>query len=104
MALISWRKYRLAWVFIAILCVRGYAQVTSVLESAHGPNAPAQENRSYVVLVSLDGIRYDYATALCAKNLQALGKEGGNRSGWHDSGLSVAHLSQSLFDRDWPLS
>jgi len=73
----SWRKYRLAWVLIAILCVRGYAQSpTSVLESAHEPNAPAKENRSYVVLVSLDGFRYDYATRYGAKNLEALGKEG----------------------------
>lgn len=70
-------KYRLVWAFIAILCVRGYAQNSiPVLESAHGSNAPAQENNPYVVLVSLDGFRYNYAARHGAKNLQALGSEG----------------------------
>jgi predicted AlkP superfamily pyrophosphatase or phosphodiesterase len=72
-----WRKFRFLWLFVAILCVHGYSQdPTQVLESAHGPNAPTQQNKPYVVLVSLDGFRYDYAERYGAKNLQALGKSG----------------------------
>jgi hypothetical protein len=54
----SRRNHRLVWLFLLILCVHGYAQnPRAVLESAHRPNAPAQENKPYVVLVSLDGFR-----------------------------------------------
>jgi predicted AlkP superfamily pyrophosphatase or phosphodiesterase len=57
----SWRKHRLVWLFVAILCVHVHGQNPApVLESAHGPNTPGQEKKPYVVLVSLDGFRYDY--------------------------------------------
>src|SRR5579863_3743282 len=49
------------------------AQVITV---DHGPNAAAQQSRPYVVMVSLDGFRYDYARKDGAKHLLALGKEG----------------------------
>lgn len=42
----------------------------------HGPNSPAAQKAHYVVLVSLDAFRYDYALRDGAKNLLALGKQG----------------------------
>lgn len=38
-----------------------------VLVSEHGPNSPQQISKHYVVLVSLDGFRYDYAKLYQAK-------------------------------------
>src|SRR5580693_3309647 len=42
----------------------------------HGPNTAAQQAKHYVILVSLDGFRYDYAQEYDAKNLAALGARG----------------------------
>jgi predicted AlkP superfamily pyrophosphatase or phosphodiesterase len=53
------------------LCVA--AQVITV---DHGPNTEAQQAKPYVVLVSLDGFRYDYARKYGAKHLLALAADG----------------------------
>lgn len=42
----------------------------------NGPNAPAQLDKHYVVLVSLDGFRYDYAKKYGATHLLAIGARG----------------------------
>jgi len=42
----------------------------------NGENSPAAQNAHYVVLVSLDGFRWDYAKHYGAQNLLALGKKG----------------------------
>ncbi len=43
-----------------------------VIDVDHGPNSPAQQKKPYVVLVSLDGFRYDYAAKYGATNLQQM--------------------------------
>lgn len=53
------------------LCAR--AQVIAV---DHGPNSPAQIHKHYVVLVSLDGFRYDYPEMYGATHLLAIGARG----------------------------
>lgn len=50
-----------------------FAQVIRV---DHGPNAASQVNKHYVVLVSLDGFRWDYATKYGATHLLAIGARG----------------------------
>jgi predicted AlkP superfamily pyrophosphatase or phosphodiesterase len=61
-------------VFLSLcLTTQSLAQVITV---DHGSNAPAQQAKPYVVLVSLDGFRYDYAGKYGAKHLLALGAEG----------------------------
>ena len=50
--------------------------VTPVLTSEHGANSAAALKQHYVILVSLDGFRYDYAKKYDAKNLQALAAAG----------------------------
>jgi predicted AlkP superfamily pyrophosphatase or phosphodiesterase len=63
---------------VASLCGGGnWAQdVAPVLKSEHGPNSAEQQKKHYVILVSLDGFRYDYAEKYHADNLVALGKAG----------------------------
>src|SRR5580704_15403881 len=61
-------------VLTAVICS---AQSTSiVVEAPNPPNSAAQQAKHYVVLVSLDGFRYDYATKYGAKNLQAMAARG----------------------------
>ncbi len=45
-------------------------------QPAHPLNAPSQQDKPYVLLISLDGFRYDYAQRDHAANLLALGKSG----------------------------
>lgn len=53
------------------------AQSTArVVESPNPPNTAAQQAKHYVVLVSLDGFRYDYAAKYGAKNLLAMAARG----------------------------
>jgi len=47
-----------------------------VLHVDNGPNSAAAQARHYVVLVSLDGFRWDYAKTYGATHLLALGKHG----------------------------
>ncbi len=46
------------------------------IHTDNGPNSPQAQKQHYVVLVSLDGFRWDYARRDQATNLLALGKEG----------------------------
>jgi predicted AlkP superfamily pyrophosphatase or phosphodiesterase len=47
-----------------------------VIEVPNPPNTAPQQAKHYVVLVSLDGFRYDYPTKYDAKNLQAMAARG----------------------------
>ena len=61
-----------AWL-LAALWLPAQAQIIHV---DHGPNAPEQQKKPYVILVSLDGFRYDYARKYSATNLLHLAAEG----------------------------
>jgi predicted AlkP superfamily pyrophosphatase or phosphodiesterase len=60
---------------IACGAIRAQA-IAPVVVTDHGPNAAAQTSKPYVILVSLDGFRYDYAQKYAAKNLLALAAHG----------------------------
>jgi predicted AlkP superfamily pyrophosphatase or phosphodiesterase len=47
-----------------------------VITVDHGPNSPEVAQRHYVVMVSLDGFRYDYLQKYGATHLLAIGKHG----------------------------
>lgn len=47
-----------------------------ILSVNHGPNAPSQLDKHYVVLVSLDGFRWDYPTKYGATHLLSIGAHG----------------------------
>jgi predicted AlkP superfamily pyrophosphatase or phosphodiesterase len=73
------------WPVLAILVLSvtfcSAQSTSSVVEVPNPPNAPAQQARHYVILVSLDGFRYDYAARYGAKNLQALAARGASAPG-----------------------
>jgi alkaline phosphatase D len=61
-------------ILTAALCATQSA--SQVVEVPNPPNTAEQQAKHYVVLVSLDGFRYDYATKYGAKNLLAMAARG----------------------------
>ncbi len=60
-----------------------------ILHSEHGPNSAQAMKAHYVVLVSLDGFRWDYAKRYGAAHLLALGKQGA----WAPQGMLPSYPS-----------
>ncbi len=54
----------------------GLNSALPLVHADHGPNSARTQSQHYVVLVSLDGFRWDYAKRDNAVHLLALGKEG----------------------------
>lgn len=52
------------------------AHAPVILHTEHGPNSAQAQKQHYVVLVSLDGFRWDFAKKYGATHLLALGKQG----------------------------
>lgn len=75
------KRYSLLFV-LALICFNVSAQVTvplvdTVQKIAEGrKNSPAQEKKPYVILISADGFRWDYADRCHAENLIRLRKSG----------------------------
>jgi alkaline phosphatase D len=65
-------------VFVAIVSFSSTfaQQIAPVIDVDHGPNQPSQIAKHYVVLVSLDGFRYDYAKKFGARHILELAKSG----------------------------
>ncbi len=70
------RACTLALVLILAAVACAAQSLSPVIEVSNPPNAAAQQSKPYVVLVSLDGFRYDYAERYGAKNLLALARRG----------------------------
>ena len=68
------RAAAVAWLFLALR--PPLPLPAQVIEVDHGPNAPVQQAKAYVILVSLDGFRYDYASKYGAPNLRAIARSG----------------------------
>jgi len=67
----------LAFVVVLLLALPGMAQqVAPVIAVLNPTNAPEQSRKPYVVLVSLDGFRYDYVRLHGARHLEAMAKHG----------------------------
>jgi predicted AlkP superfamily pyrophosphatase or phosphodiesterase len=70
---------RAAIAVLAVLFAAGFCAAQTlgpVMEVPNPPNAANQQLKPYVVLVSLDGFRYDYATKYGAKNLLQMAAHG----------------------------
>lgn len=80
MRLLVWGRCILATLALSVTLCFGQAPGSSaalpVIHVDHGPNSDAAQNAHYVVLVSLDGFRWDYAKRYGATHLLALGKQG----------------------------
>ncbi len=60
-----------------LLCVLRLPPLAAqVIHVDHGPNVAAQQSKPYVILVSLDGFRYDYAAKYSATNLRRIAVDG----------------------------
>lgn len=70
-------------------CAEGALPVAHV---NHGPNSAQARERHYVVLVSLDGFRWDYVRRDDAKHLLALGKQGA----WAPEGMLPSYPTFSF--------
>lgn len=78
------RLFRRIAHLVALACLVPWAvtlhaqdsDITPVITVDNGPNAPAQLDKHYVVLVSLDGFRYDYPKKYGARRLLAIGARG----------------------------
>jgi len=57
-------------------CVSAYSQDITQLKVEGGHNSKRQQKKPYVILISADGFRYDYATKYQADHLLAMGKQG----------------------------
>lgn len=81
----------LAMVFAACICAcsgqgqtpqngatqnKSAADLAAPIFTDHGPNTAVQQAKPYVILVSLDGFRYDYPRKYSAPNILALGARG----------------------------
>ena len=60
-------------VFVIAACAQ---DVTPVMQVDNPPNTPAQQAKHYVILVSLDGFRYDYPTKYGAPHIQSMASAG----------------------------
>jgi predicted AlkP superfamily pyrophosphatase or phosphodiesterase len=73
------RRFR-AWSVLLILILTAATcaaqSLPQVIEVPNPPNTAEQQAKNYVVLVSLDGFRYDYAAKYGAKNLLAMAARG----------------------------
>lgn len=70
------RAWVLFFVFLLVTSVGTAQSASPIIEVPNPPNLAAQQAKHYVVLVSLDGFRYDYAAKYGAKNLQAMAQRG----------------------------
>jgi predicted AlkP superfamily pyrophosphatase or phosphodiesterase len=62
-------------------CSATAPNIAPVITVPHGPNSHSQQAKHYVVLVSLDGFRFDYAQKYGAPHLAALGNRGVSADG-----------------------
>lgn len=75
----GWRAIGALLLAALAVCCPALAQrppAIPVVVTPYGDNASAQQNKPYIILVSLDGFRHDYAQLYGARNLQALGARG----------------------------
>ncbi|MDI3255242.1 MAG: ectonucleotide pyrophosphatase/phosphodiesterase [Bacillota bacterium] len=70
------KHLRLLLCFLVLALPAAAQQIAPVITVDHGPNALVQEQKHYVVLVSLDGFRYDYAKKYGAVHLLDLARHG----------------------------
>jgi predicted AlkP superfamily pyrophosphatase or phosphodiesterase len=72
-----WARAAFLFAFLLLVDAGVLAQTSGkVIEVANPPNATAERTKPYVVLVSLDGFRYDYVKKYSAPNIAAMAARG----------------------------
>lgn len=62
----------------------------------------ASKQKPYVIMVSIDGFRHDYAKKYNTKNILSITENGSSKSVW--SLVSVQDFPESLYAGNWALS
>jgi hypothetical protein len=75
----------------------------AVIAVPNPPNTRVQQTKHFVVLVSLDGFRYDYVTRYNAAHRLALAARGASAPEGMLPSYPIAHLPQPLLHRYRPL-
>lgn len=70
------KKYGFILIALLSICYGGFSQDTTQHIIPNRKNSVAQQNKPYVILISADGFRYDFAKRYNAQNLQRLASEG----------------------------
>ena len=70
------RRVTFASILVAAPLTLALAAPRSLAQTAAAPNSPRAQAQHYVVLVSLDGFRWDYPQRDAARNLLALARQG----------------------------
>ena len=70
------RAWSIPLILILTAAICPAQSASTIIEAPNPPNTATQQAKHYVVLVSLDGFRYDYATKYGAKNLLAMATRG----------------------------
>lgn len=68
------------------------AAAGAIAHVEHGPNAPAQQKKHYVVLISLEGFRAEYVTRYGVPHLDAIAQHGA----WASQGMIPSYPPQGL--------
>jgi hypothetical protein len=72
-----WPRARYVASLLLLIGAAVFAQaLPQIIQAPNPPNAAAQQEKPYVVLVSLDGFRYDYVKKYSAPNIVALANRG----------------------------
>ncbi|MCO5936312.1 ectonucleotide pyrophosphatase/phosphodiesterase [Mucilaginibacter sp. RB4R14] len=70
------KKYSFLLLALLAISFKSFSQDTTQYIVANRKNSLAQQNKPYVILISADGFRYDFAKRYNAQNLLRLGSEG----------------------------
>jgi predicted AlkP superfamily pyrophosphatase or phosphodiesterase len=85
------KKYCLLLLTLLAVTLNSFCQDTTQKIIPNRTNGPAQQKKPYVILISADGFRWDYADKYNAENLIRLRKEG-VRSDINGPILSICYL------------
>lgn len=83
------KKYSLLLLILFTITLKGLSQDTTQHIIPDRKNSPEQQKKPYVILISADGFRYDFAKKYHAENLLRLGSEGVSASSMIPSYPSV---------------
>ncbi|MGY4537759.1 putative AlkP superfamily pyrophosphatase or phosphodiesterase [Mucilaginibacter sp. UYNi724] len=70
------KKHSFILIALLTICHSGFSQDTTQHIIPNRKNSITQQNKPYVILISADGFRYDFAKRYNAQNLQRLASEG----------------------------
>jgi hypothetical protein len=99
------KKHSLALLLLLTVSINAFCQFADITQKvvANRKNSAEQQKKPYVILISADGFRYDFAKALQGRKFVKAGQRGCKRI-IHDPFLPIGYLSKSLRYYEWLVS